>query len=217
MISLSPTQKSIIQREDEIKLRELRDALRRLSSTFPNKPDRKILIFTESRDTLEYLEKKIKEWGYSVNVIHGGMRLDDRINAEKVFKNETEVMVATEAAGEGINLQFCHLMINYDIPWNPNRLEQRMGRIHRYGQQKEVYVVNMVAEDTREGQVLVRLFAKIKEIKEAMGSDKVFDVLSELLYNTSLSQLLMDAAANARNIDEILKDLEFTVDDGLYQ
>ena len=145
--------KSIIQREDEIKLRELRDALQRLSSTFPNKPDRKILIFTESRDTLEYLEKKIKEWGYSVNVIHGGMRLDDRINAEKVFKNETEVMVATEAAGEGINLQFCHLMINYDIPWNPNRLEQRMGRIHRYGQQKEVYVVNMVAEDTREGQV----------------------------------------------------------------
>lgn len=132
--------KSIIQREDEIKLRELRDALQRLSSTFPNKPDRKILIFTESRDTLEYLEKKIKEWGYSVNVIHGGMRLDDRINAEKVFKNETEVMVATEAAGEGINLQFCHLMINYDIPWNPNRLEQRMGRIHRYGQQKEVYV-----------------------------------------------------------------------------
>ena len=88
-----------------------------------------------------------------------------------------------------------------------------MGRIHRYGQQKEVYVVNLVAEDTREGQVLVRLFAKLKEIKEAMGSDKVFDVLSELLYDTSLSQLLMDAAANARNIDEILKDLEFTVDE----
>jgi len=205
--------KTIIQHEDEIKLRELRDALKRLSSTFPNKPDRKILIFTESRDTLDYLERKIKEWGYSVNVIHGGMRLDDRINAEKVFKNETEVMVATEAAGEGINLQFCHMMINYDIPWNPNRLEQRMGRIHRYGQQKEVYVVNLVAEDTREGQVLVRLFAKLDEIKEAMGIDKVFDVLSELLYNTSLAQLLMDAAANARNIDEILKDLEFTVDE----
>ncbi len=66
------------------------------------------------------------------------MSLEDRINAEKVFKNETQVMVATEAAGEGINLQFCHLMINYDIPWNPNKLEQRMGRIHRYGQQKEV-------------------------------------------------------------------------------
>lgn len=205
--------KTIIQNEDEIKLREFRDALTGLSATFPNKSDRKILIFTESRDTLEYLEKKVREWGYSVNTIHGGMRLEDRINAEKVFKNETEVMIATEAAGEGINLQFCHMMINYDIPWNPNRLEQRMGRIHRYGQTREVNVINLVAEDTREGRVLTRLFEKLEEIKQAMGSDKVFDVLSEVLYNTSLSQMLIDAAANARSIDEILKDLEFTVDE----
>lgn len=205
--------KVIIQNEDEIKLREFRDALNSLSATFPNKSDRKILVFTESRDTLEYLEKKVEDWGYSVNVIHGGMRLDDRINAETVFKNETEVMIATEAAGEGINLQFCHMMINYDIPWNPNRLEQRMGRIHRYGQTREVNVINLVAEDTREGRVLTRLFQKLEEIKQAMGSEKVFDVLSEVLYNASLSQMLMDAAANARSIDEILKDLEFTVDE----
>lgn len=205
--------KGIIQREDEIKLREFRDAMKSLSASYPNKEDRKILVFTESKDTLDYLERKVREWGYSVNVIHGSMRLEDRIDAEKIFKNETEVMVATEAAGEGINLQFCHMMINYDIPWNPNRLEQRMGRIHRYGQQKEVHVVNLVAEDTREGRVLTKLFEKLEEIKQAMGSDKVFDVLSEVLYTTSLSQLLMDAAANARSIDEILKDLEFTVDE----
>ncbi|MCK4590720.1 MAG: helicase, partial [Candidatus Latescibacteria bacterium] len=184
-----------------------------LAQKYTEKEDKKILIFTESRDTLDYLEKRIKEWGYVTNTIHGGMKLEDRVKAEGIFKTETNVLVATEAAGEGINLQFCHLMINYDIPWNPNRLEQRMGRIHRYGQQKEVYVFNLVAEDTREGKVLNRLFEKLEEIRNALGSDKVFDVLSEVLYNKSLSQLLMEAAANARNIDDILKDLDIKVDE----
>ena len=205
--------KSIIQGEIEIKLQELKQALHELSQKYPESKDKRMLIFTESKDTLDYLEKKIRGWGYIVNTIHGGMRLEDRIKAEGIFKNETDVMVATEAAGEGINLQFCHLMVNYDIPWNPNRLEQRMGRIHRYGQQKEVYVCNLVAEDTREGRVLTKLFQKLDEIKEALGSDKVFDVLSEVLYNKSLSQFLVEAAANARSIDEILKDLDITVDE----
>ncbi len=79
--------------------------------------DKKILIFTESRETLGYLVKKIRLWGYTANFIHGGMRLEERVESEKVFQHETQVMVATEAAGEGINLRFCHLMINYDIPW----------------------------------------------------------------------------------------------------
>lgn len=203
----------IIQGEEEVKLKELRKSLEELRSKYTEKKDRKILIFTESRDTLEYLEKKIQGWGFSTNTIHGGLNLEDRIKAEAIFKNETEVMVATEAAGEGINLQFCNLMINYDIPWNPNRLEQRMGRIHRYGQQREVYVFNLVAEDTREGKVLSRLFQKLDEIRQAMGSDKIFDVLSEVLYNRNLSQLLMEAAANARNIDDILKEIEITIDE----
>ena len=205
--------RKIIQKEDEIKLKELKKSLEDLTQKYSEKKDKKILIFTESKDTLEYLDKKIRNWGYTTNTIHGGMRLEDRIKAEGIFKTETEVLVATEAAGEGINLQFCHLMINYDIPWNPNLLEQRMGRIHRYGQQKEVYVFNLVAEDTREGKVLNKLFQKLEEIKQALGNDKVFDVLSEVLYNKSLSQLLMEAAANARNIDEILKDIDITVDE----
>ncbi|MFQ6105090.1 MAG: protein NO VEIN domain-containing protein, partial [Candidatus Glassbacteria bacterium] len=171
------------------------------------------LIFTESRDTLDYLVRKIRSWGYATNTIHGDMRLEERVKAEKVFNYETQVMVATEAAGEGINLQFCHLMINYDIPWNPNRLEQRMGRIHRYGQTKEVYVFNLVAEDTREGKVLHKLFQKLDEIRGALGSDKVFDVLSEVLYDKNLSQLLMEAAAYARNIDEILAEIDIEVDE----
>lgn len=200
----------IIQKESEVKVNQLRETMERLSKEYPNK---KILIFTESKDTLDYLEKKIRAWGYSVNTIHGGMRLEERVRAESVFKNETQVMVATEAAGEGINLQFCHLMINYDIPWNPNRLEQRMGRIHRYGQTLEVFVFNMVAEDTREGRVLVRLFEKLEEIKIALQSDKVLDVISEVLYGTNLSQLLLEAAASARDINEILKEIDIKVDE----
>ena len=204
--------KNIIQSEQEIKLSQLKDTMLDLSRQSSVTEDRKILIFTESRDTLEYLEKKISGWGYRVNTIHGGMKLENRVKAESVFKNETEVLVATEAAGEGINLQFCHLMINYDIPWNPNRLEQRMGRIHRYGQQREVFIFNLVARDTREGMVLERLFNKLEEIKEALGTDKVFDILSEVLTNTNLSQILTEAAASARNMDEILKEIDIEVD-----
>lgn len=205
--------KSIIRSEEEIKLRELKNSLEELAQKYPEQSDKKILIFTESRDTLDYLERKIKEWGYTINTIHGEMNLEERIKAEKIFKNETQVLVATEAAGEGINLQFCHLMVNYDIPWNPNRLEQRMGRIHRYGQQKEVYVFNLVAEDTREGRVLSKLFQKLEEIKDALGSDKVFDCLGELMHDKNLSQLLLEAAANARSVDEILKEIEITVNE----
>ncbi|MDI6716322.1 MAG: helicase-related protein [Actinomycetota bacterium] len=202
--------KDIIHGEAELKVRELRKTLDELQSKYPG---HKILIFTESKDTLEYLEKKIKSWGYTINTIHGGMNLEARVEAERIFKNETQVLVATEAAGEGINLQFCHLMINYDIPWNPNRLEQRMGRIHRYGQNKEVFVFNMVAKDTREGKVLNRLFEKLEEIKQALGSDKVFDVLSEVMYGKNLAQLLIEAAAHARDTDDILKDIDVQIDE----
>ena len=181
---------------------------RKSVSDFP-----KVLVFTESRDTLEYLEKRLREWGYRVVTIHGGMPLEARIAAEKTFKSEAQVMVATEAAGEGINLQFCHLMINYDIPWNPNRLEQRMGRIHRYGQTREVTIFNLVAADTREGRVLHRLFEKLDEIRAALGSDKVFDVIDELFPGRDLAQLLTEAAANARTLEDILREIEIHVDE----
>jgi SNF2 family DNA or RNA helicase len=211
--SLIKRAKEILSIEEEIKLIELKKSLKELESKFSEPQDRKIIIFTESKDTLTYLEKKIREWGYSVNVIHGGMKLDERVQAEKVFKNQTQILVATEAAGEGINLQFCHLMVNYDIPWNPNRLEQRMGRIHRYGQNKEVFIFNLVAEDTREGKVLNRLFKKLDEIRKALGSDKVFDCLGEVLFEKNLSQLLVEAAANSRDINEILKEIDINVDE----
>ncbi len=205
--------KAIIHAEKEYKLKELKNTLNELTGKFNDPKDRKILIFTESRDTLEYLYKKVSQWGYSANTIYGGMNLEERVKAESIFKNETDIMVATEAAGEGINLQFCHMMINYDIPWNPNRLEQRMGRIHRYGQQKEVYIYNLVAEDTREGKVLKKLFDKLNEIKSALGNDKVFDVVGEVFAGKSLSQLLIEAAANSRSLDDILNEIEIKVDE----
>ncbi|RLI73173.1 helicase, partial [Archaeoglobales archaeon] len=204
--TLTQMAREILREENEIKLSELKKVVESLGNE-------KIIIFTESKDTLEYLYDKIRSWGYAVNYIHGGMRLEERVEAEKIFKNETQIMVATEAAGEGINLQFCNLMINYDIPWNPNRLEQRMGRIHRYGQQKEVYIFNLVAEDTREGQVLSKVLDKLEEIRKAYGSDKVFDVIGEIIYGRKLAQLVLEAAAGARSMEEILKEIDIKVDE----
>jgi len=203
--------RAVIESDTEIKLRHLKEALQELDYKHPGE---RILIFTESRDTLDYLEKRIQGWGYTTCTIHGGMHLDERIKAEGIFRRgEAQVMIATEAAGEGINLQVCNLMINYDIPWNPNRLEQRMGRIHRYGQNREVFIFNLVASDTREGEVFTRLFEKLKEIQIALGNDKVFDVLGEVLQGKNLADLLVEAAASARNMEEILRELDIQVDE----
>ena len=205
--------KKVIDDEQEVKLVELKHAIekgfKKIEEIDGNK---KILIFTESKDTLQYLMEKIKEWGYSVNCIHGGMHIKERIDAEKEFRDNCQIMVATEAAGEGINLQFCQIMINYDIPWNPNRLEQRMGRIHRYGQQKDVYIFNLVAEDTREGQVLTKLFDKLSEIRNKLGSDRVFDIIGEVFQGRRLFQLIIEAVINAKSMDEILSELDFAPD-----
>ncbi len=195
--------------EIETKLRKLREVMEdeRLQQT-----GEKLLIFTESRETLEYLVEKLRGWGYSVVSLHGGMDLDARIRAEHEFRERAQVMVSTEAGGEGINLQFCSLMVNYDIPWNPNRLEQRMGRVHRYGQTKEVHIYNLVAMDTREGKVLEALFRKLREIQEALGSDRVFDVVGEVLLGKSLKELIVEAIANRRTLDEIVREIEAVPD-----
>jgi len=126
----------------------------------------KLVIFTEHRDTLHYLEKKLGNNGYKIQTIHGGKGVDERRQAQAEFakKDGAQILLATDAAGEGINLQFCRLLINWDIPWNPNRLEQRMGRIHRYGQKREVLVYNMVAMNTREGMVLSRAIAYVRTL-----------------------------------------------------
>ena len=190
---------------EETKLVQLRRLLDELAIRDTKE---KLLIFTESRDTMEYLVEQLSGWGYSVVKLHGGMGLDERIRAEHEFKDLAQVMVSTEAGGEGINLQFCSLMVNYDIPWNPNRLEQRMGRIHRYGQRKEVFIYNLVAEDTVEGDVLRRLFKKLEAIRQAMGSDRVFDVIQEVIPGRSLADLIVEALTGRRTLDEIAAEIE---------
>lgn len=158
----------------------------------------KLIIFTEHRDTLHYLAEKIRSLlgNYdSVTEIHGSMSRTARRTSAERFKNnpETQILIATDAAGEGINLQCARLMINYDLPWNPNRLEQRFGRIHRIGQHKTCYLWNIVAENTREGSVFSALLRKLDEERRALGG-KVFDVIGRITFGSkSLHELLVDA------------------------
>lgn len=199
----------LIEQAERVKGQEIESKLRKLRDDILSQLEgRKLLVFTEHKDTLYYLEEKLREWGYSVSIIHGGMPLDARIDAEEEFKNETQIMVATEAAGEGINLQFCSWMVNYDIPWNPNRLEQRMGRIHRYGQDKEVYIWNLIAENTREGQILDKLFNKLERMRKALGTDRVFDIIGDVIPGTDLTSLLKDAVFSQRRMEEIEFEIE---------
>ena len=169
----------------------------------------KLLIFTEHRDTLEYLKQNLTAWGYTTCEIHGGMNPLARKVAQKDFQFHRQICLATEAAGEGINLQFCQLMINYDLPWNPNRLEQRMGRIHRIGQEKEVYIFNFVAVNTVEGRVLEKLLAKLDEIRLAMG-ERVFDVIGQLLQLNDIrfEEMVREATYTKASEDEVLDKIE---------
>ncbi|MBU0986371.1 MAG: DUF3883 domain-containing protein [Proteobacteria bacterium] len=167
-------------------------------SDYGSSPQQKLIIFTEHRDTLSYLEQRIttlfgkKE---AVVCIHGGMGRKDRAKIQEAFIHDPEVLVlvATDAAGEGINLQRAHLMVNYDLPWNPNRIEQRFGRIHRIGQKEVCHLWNLVAEETREGEVFWTLLEKMEEARKALGG-KVFDVLGKVQFEgRPLRELLMEA------------------------
>lgn len=158
---------------------------------------RKLVIFTEHRDTLNYLIEKIRTLlgrPEAVVTIHGGMPRDERRGIQTAFVQDKNVLVlvATDAAGEGINLQRAHLMVNYDLPWNPARIEQRFGRIHRIGQTEVCHLWNLVADETREGDVYARLLRKIEEQRRALG-DGIFDILGNLFRETSLREMLVDA------------------------
>jgi len=209
------------QREVETKLNKLREVI--TEEGIFNDPKMKLLVFTEHKDTLDYLAGdgrdsrplgKLREWGLNITQIHGGMKIGDRdtpgtrIYAEKEFREDCQVLVATDAAGEGINLQFCWYMINYDIPWNPNRLEQRMGRIHRYGQEKDCLISNFVATNTREGRVMDKLLQRISQIEDDLDpqrTGKVFNVLGDVFPANELEKMVREMYA--RNLTEdVIKD-----------
>jgi superfamily II DNA/RNA helicase len=158
---------------------------------------RKMVIFSEHRDTLNYLAERLRALlgaPEALVTIHGGMGREERAKAQEAFKQDKDVLIllATDAAGEGINLQRAHLMVNYDLPWNPNRLEQRFGRIHRIGQTEVCHLWNLLAEETREGDVYKRLLEKIELERQALGGG-VFDILGQLFREQRLRDLLIEA------------------------
>ena len=159
---------------------------------------RKLVVFSEHRDTLNYLHERTSGLlgrPEAIVTIHGGMGREERRKAQNAFTQdkEVEILIATDAASEGINLQRAHLMVNYDLPWNPNRLEQRFGRIHRIGQTEVCHLWNLVAKCTREGEVYLRLLEKLDQERQALGG-QVFDILGQLTFdNRPLRELLLEA------------------------
>ncbi len=184
---------------EDSKFEKLRGVLRN-----PDFAHEKIIVFTEHRDTAMFLVRRLEGLGFAgqVALIHGGLDFREREAQVELFRRPLDAgganhLVATDAAGEGINLQFCWLMVNYDVPWNPARLEQRMGRIHRYGQRRDpVVIVNLVAGETREGRVIRTLLDKLEAIRRQLRSDKVFDVVGRLFENVSLRDYMEQAATD---------------------
>ena len=206
----------------EAKLAHLRRLMQ--EEGFFDRPDQRLLIFTEFKDTLDYLMDRLQTWGFRVGCIHGRMKPGSRdkpgtrLYAEQQFREgATQVLLATEAAGEGINLQCCHILFNYDIPWNPNRLEQRMGRIHRYGQRLDCLIFNFVATNTIEGRVLKRLLHKLQEIRDALDDDAVFNVVGEVLPSAHVERVLRDFYAGRLGDDDLEERLLKDVDEGHFR
>ena len=202
------------------KLVALRDCLKQAEFQELQDGRGKLLVFTEHRDTLAHLREHLDGWGYATCEIHGGMNPHQRKQAQEEFRTGSQICIATEAAGEGINLQFCHLLINYDLPWNPTRLEQRLGRIHRIGQLRDVQAFNFVATSSEDGQpviegrILERLLNKLERMRTALG-DRVFDVIGEVLSlnNVNLPEMLRDVAYEPSGLDGHL-DLIDRIDPG---
>jgi superfamily II DNA or RNA helicase/DNA-binding XRE family transcriptional regulator len=205
--------RAVYERGQESKFEKLQEVLRD-----PRFWNEKFIIFTEHRDTLEYLVRRLEGMGLTGRLaqIHGGMDYREREKQTEFFRRPSaeggaRYLIATDAAGEGINLQFCWLMINYDIPWNPARLEQRMGRIHRYKQKHDpVIIFNLVAARTREGRVLKTLLDKLETIRRELNSDKVFDVVGRLFEGVSLKDFLIQAVTE-EDADTIAQKLEGTL------
>lgn len=217
--ALEAEARALFDSGNDQKWRELSQILQDNALMFDaNGNRRKIIIFTEHRDTLNYLASKIGSLlgrPKAVVQIHGGTNRDERRRVQEEFRQnkDVEVLLATDAAGEGVNLQNANLMVNYDLPWNPNRLEQRFGRIHRIGQREICHLWNLVADKTREGAVFQRLFEKIEIERQALGG-RVFDVLGEAFTGKPLKDLLWDAIRYGER-EDVQRDLFKVIDNTL--
>lgn len=223
VVGLLQVATTVYDKGQESKFEKLREVLQD-----PRFKDEKLLLFTEHKDTLDFILHRLEGIGFAGKVafIHGGMASGEEASIERLTERQDHVeffrqptakggatyMVCTDAAAEGINLQFCWLMVNYDIPWNPARLEQRMGRIHRYGQEHDpVHIINLVADpkNTREGRVLQTLLDKLENIRKELGSDKVFDVIGRLFEGRTLAQYMEDVVL--RGTEPTTHDLDARV------
>ncbi len=201
--------RSLVAAGQESKFERLQEVLR-----VPAHSNQKLIVFTEHRDTSTFLVRRLEGLGFTGQVasIHGGMDYQERERQVEFFRKPmaeggANYLVATDAAGEGINLQFCWIVVNYDIPWNPARLEQRMGRIHRYGQTHDpVIIINLVSSGTREGRVMKTLLDKLEAIRRELSSDKVFDVIGRLFEGVSMKDYLDQAISEGE--DEAVRHLE---------
>jgi len=201
--------KQVYNAGQESKFEKLRDIL-----TDPKYSGEKFIVFTEHRDTLTFLVRRLSGMGYTDQIaqIHGGMHYTLREEEVERFRKPTSdsgarFLICTDAAGEGINLQFCWIMINYDVPWNPARLEQRMGRIHRYLQKHDpVIIMNLVAPSTREGKVLKTLLDKLEKIRKELQSDKVFDCIGRIFAGVSIKQYM--ELAVTEDVDAVARELD---------
>ena len=210
VVALRDLARTVHEQGGESKFEKLREVLR--ESRFAGE---KLIIFTEHRDTLNFLVQRLSGMGYTGQIaqIHGGMYYTERQQQVERFRQSHEggggarFMICTDAAAEGINLQFCWIMINFDVPWNPARLEQRMGRIHRYGQKHDpVQIVNLVAPKTREGLVIETLLNKLEAIRNSLGSEKVFDSIGRLFEGVSLKTYMERAVIESA--DNVAHDLD---------
>ena len=222
LLELAEEAKAVEGSGSQAKLRHLRQIMQ--EEGFFDRPDQRLLLFTEFKDTLDHLMEQLKAWGFRVGCIHGGMKPGSRdepgtrLYTEQQFREgDIQVLVATEAAGEGINLQCCHILFNYDIPWNPNRLEQRMGRIHRYGQRHDCLIFNFVATNTIEGRVLQRLLDKLQEIRDALDDDAVFNVVGEVLPSAQVERVLREYYAGGLGHADLEDRLLKNVDEGHFR
>lgn len=212
------------RRDNDRKWQELRNILDRGASDKSGRELSKLIVFTEHRDTLRYLVDRIGEHmgePSAVVAIHGGIARDQRraIQHEFTSNAQVKVLVATDAAGEGLNLQRAHLMVNYDLPWNPNRIEQRFGRIHRIGQSEVCHLWNLVASDTREGDVYLTLLQKLEQ-QRTVFAGKIFDVLGDAFRERPLRDMLLEAVRYGDQPEvraRLRQTVDATVSDGLTQ
>lgn len=186
------------------KARALREFVQGLLQRDPNE---KVIIFTEFADTMRYLANTVLK-GIASVCIHGALSRQERLDARATFQNDAcNILIATDAAGEGLNLQFCHILINYDMPWNPNRIDQRIGRVHRYGQKRDCHIYNLHVRGTREGDVFLKLQSKVDIIEKDLGG-RISDVLGTLLENFDIEKALTAATLQNLPIESVVGAME---------